>query len=271
MIRSASAVLSLRCSRAHRRTTSQKPLSTSNTKPQTSFPHATFLYFPTVDQSINASPQISSRRAALALKTLQLLFRMFHSAWQNRLKLIIGPVGYQSYMRRSLQTVILFEAKRCISPRLSTLRPFQKRALLMTTVNHILREIDFLTASEKEAVLWKTQRRQEQLDDATAWKRCKIVERELVKLCQQLTRYIEPTRTHQLSVNMLVQELYVSRWETSALLLPHPVPLHACLSDTHTCFSLILFSFLLLSPGSSPSWYIRQMYLLSIPFFLNCC
>jgi len=159
-----------------------------------------------------------------------------HSVWQNRLKLIVGPMGYQSYMRRSMQTVLLYEAKRCILPRISRLRPFQKRALLMSMIYSILREIDFLTPSEKEAVLWKTQRSQEQLDPVTAWKRCKIIERDLGKLCQQLTRYIEASRTHQQSVNLLVQHLYVS-WFGSCF-LHVMLSLHMTVSFFQMCFSL---------------------------------
>lgn len=136
------------------------------------------------------------------------------------MKLIVGPMGYQSYMRRSMQTVLLYEAKRCILPRISRLRPFQKRVLLMTMTYNILRDIDILTPSEKEAVLWKTQRSQQQLDPVTAWKRCKIIERDLGKLCQQLAQYVEASRTHQQSVNLLVQHLYVS-WFGSVLHTTH--------------------------------------------------
>lgn len=135
---------------------------------------------------------------------------MFHGAWQDRLKLIMGSVGYQAYMRRSLQTVVLYEAKRCIAPRIPRLRPFQKRALLLNMIYNILRKIDFLSASEKEAVLWKTQRSQEQLDPVTAWKRCKIIERDLSKLLSDFPPFVAPGRPHSSSVDMLVQDMYVS-------------------------------------------------------------
>jgi len=60
---------------------------------------------------------------------------MFHTDWQDRLKVIVGPDGYEPYMRRSMQTVVLYEAKRCIKPRIARLRPFQKRALLMSMLS----------------------------------------------------------------------------------------------------------------------------------------
>ena len=135
---------------------------------------------------------------------------MVHSVWQERLKRIIGPTGYQPYMRRSMQTIVLYEAKRCIAPRVSRLRPFQKRALLLSIVYSVLREIDFMTSSDKEAVLWKTQRSREQLDDVTAWKRCKIIQRDLNKLLLEIPQYTVPGRPHGIAVDMMVQGMFVS-------------------------------------------------------------
>ena len=146
---------------------------------------------------------------------------MLHSAWQDRLKPIIGAVGYQSYMRRSMQTVVLYEAQRCIAPRVSRLRPFQKRALLMSMVYNILSEIDFMTPSDKEAVLWKTQRSQEQLDPATAWKRCRIIERDLNKLLRQMPKFASPDRPHGVAVDMLVQTIFVSSLRRIGIFNPY--------------------------------------------------
>ena len=148
---------------------------------------------------------------------------MFHNGWQERLKRIIGPTGYQPYMRRSMQTIVLYEAKRCITPRLSRLRPFQKRALLLSMVHNVLWEIDFMTAADKESVLWKTQRSREQLDAVTAWKRCKIIQRDLDKLLLEIPRYMAPMRPHSVAVEMMVQAMFVSQsvsaGECSCLLL----------------------------------------------------
>ena len=131
--------------------------------------------------------------------------------WQSRVQLILGPAGCQTYMRRSLQTAVLYAAKHTIAPRLPRLRPFQKRALLMTQVVYLLdtTALDFLSPTQKEAVLWRTEKHRVQLDEVTAWKRCKIVERDLAKLRAQFLSYIHPTRTHQQSVDRLVQDAYV--------------------------------------------------------------
>lgn len=135
-----------------------------------------------------------------------------HGAWQDRLRLIVGPEGYQLYMRRSLQTIILYEAKRIIRPRLSHLRPFQKRALLLEQVYMLLDAIplDFLEPQQKEQILWRTQKDGKQLDDVTAWKRTKIIERDLAKTLKDFKPFTAHGRTHQESVNMFVLAAYVS-------------------------------------------------------------
>jgi hypothetical protein len=91
------------------------------------------------------------------------------TTWQDRLQAILGPGGYaDSYMRRSLQTVLLFEAMRCIQPHLDKLRPFQKRALLLMQVHKLLDSLDFLSPQQKEEVLWRTQKTGETLTDDVA-------------------------------------------------------------------------------------------------------
>jgi hypothetical protein len=135
---------------------------------------------------------------------------MFHRDWQERLKQIIGSTGYQVYMRRSIQTVVLHEAMRCIAPRVSMLRPFQKRALLMSMVHNILSEINFMTPSVRQEILWKTQRSQEQLDPVAAWRRCKTIQLNLNTLLQEIPRFMAPGRSHGVAVDMLVQAMFVS-------------------------------------------------------------
>lgn len=49
------------------------------------------------------------------------------STWQERLKVAVGPRGYDGSMRRSVQTVLLYEALRCIESTHQKLRPFQRK------------------------------------------------------------------------------------------------------------------------------------------------
>lgn len=141
---------------------------------------------------------------------------LLHGAWQNRLRLIIGPQGYMPFQRRSLQTIVLYEAKRIIRPLLSRLRPFQKRALLLGQVYKLLDAIplDFLNPHQKEQILWRTQKDGKQIDDVTAWKRTKIIERDLVKTVREFKAFLAIGRTHQESVDMFVQATYVSPWRS---------------------------------------------------------
>ena len=142
---------------------------------------------------------------------------LLHGAWQNRLRLIVGPQGYQPYQRRSLQTIVLYEAKRIIRPLLTRLRPFQKRVLLLEEVYKLLDAIpsDFLNPHQKEQILWRTQKGGKQIDDVRAWQRTKIIERDLVKTIREFKSFLALStlgRRHQECVNMFVQASYVSAW-----------------------------------------------------------
>lgn len=78
-----------------------------------------------------------------------------NATWQGRLKAAIGPRGYHIGMRRSLQTIILYEAKRAIEPRLKTLRPYQRKAAFMEQCFFLLDSLDFIFANQKVEILWR--------------------------------------------------------------------------------------------------------------------
>jgi hypothetical protein len=131
--------------------------------------------------------------------------------WQERLKKILGPGGYaDSYMRRSMQTVVLYEAMRCIQPHLEILRPFQKRALLWMQVHKLLDSLDFLTPQQKKEVLWRTQKKGEHLNDESAWSRAKTNEKYLRKTVQEIGPFIVAGQSHQQAVDAMVRQAYVS-------------------------------------------------------------
>lgn len=66
------------------------------------------------------------------------------STWLERLILLVGPRGYHDCMRRSLQSVILYEAKRCIEDELPNLKPFQRKIALMDQANGLIDSLPFL-------------------------------------------------------------------------------------------------------------------------------
>jgi hypothetical protein len=132
------------------------------------------------------------------------------STWQDRLKAAIGPRGYENCMRRSLQTVLLYEAKRCVAHRLPSLRPFQRKAAYMDQALALLDSLDFLYPHQKSEVLWRTASSKEHLDADIAWKREKGIEKEMSTLAKKIKPFVAKAQTHEEAVNMLIQDLYES-------------------------------------------------------------
>lgn len=122
---------------------------------------------------------------------------------------MIGSRGYENTMRRSLQTVILYEAKRVISPRLNSLRPFQRKLAFMDQAIALLDSLDFLFPHQKEEIFWRTATSKEVLKPDIAWKRVKLVEKELARLAQEVKSFQGAGRSHQEAVDALVLEIYV--------------------------------------------------------------
>lgn len=130
------------------------------------------------------------------------------STWQDRLKAAIGPRGYENCMRRSLQTVILYEAKRCIAHRLSSLRPFQRKAAYMDQANALLESLDFLYPHQKTEVLWRTASSKETLDSEIAWKREKGIEKSFLELSKKIKGFMPKAKTHNDACDLLIQHLF---------------------------------------------------------------
>ena len=130
------------------------------------------------------------------------------ATWQDRLKAVIGPRGYENCMRRSLQTAILYEAKRCVAHRLPSLRPFQRKAAFMDQAFALLDSLDFLYPHQKAEILWRTASSKEQLDADIAWKREKGIEKELAVLSANIKPFVPKAKTHEEAVNLLVQDMF---------------------------------------------------------------
>jgi hypothetical protein len=130
------------------------------------------------------------------------------STWQERLKVAIGPRGYDGCMRRSLQTVLLYEAKRCIEPKLQSLRPFQRKSAHIDQMLALLESLTFVLPHQKEEIMWRTGSSKEPLTAEIAWKRAKSVDNELEKLAKALKPFIVAGKTHNEIVDLLVQSLF---------------------------------------------------------------
>ena len=132
------------------------------------------------------------------------------STWLERLTLLIGPRGYNDCMRRSLQSVILYEARRCIEDDLPGMKPFQRKIALMDQANGLIESLPFLLPHQREEILWRTATSKEHLNGDIAYKRIQQINKELQKLAKLVKQFIEPTTTHQDWVNRLEQFLFVS-------------------------------------------------------------
>lgn len=132
------------------------------------------------------------------------------SSWLEKLTLLIGPRGYSDCMRRSLQSVILYEAKRCLEADLPSLKPFQRKVALMDQAAGLIESLPFLMPHQREEILWRTATSKEQINGDIAYKRIQQINKELQKLCTQIKPFIVPSTSHQEWVNQLEQHLFVS-------------------------------------------------------------
>jgi hypothetical protein len=132
------------------------------------------------------------------------------SSFQDRFKRAIGPRGYEVCMRRSVQTVILYEAYRCIESRISALRPFQRKFAFWDQAVALLRQSDLLP-HQREEILWRTGTSKEPMQIDTAWKRMKLIEKEIEKLIEEKVKplYAEG-KTHEEICSEFVQKQYES-------------------------------------------------------------
>lgn len=130
------------------------------------------------------------------------------SSWLDRLKLLLGPRGYDHSMRRSIQTIVIYEAKRCIQPRVGDLRPFQRKVALVDQAQALVNTLDFCLPHHKAEILWRTSTSRENVTPEICWKRFQLVQKELERLADQIKQYMAPDRSHQEAVDLLEQNLF---------------------------------------------------------------
>ena len=75
------------------------------------------------------------------------------------------PNGYSSVMRRSVQTVLLFEAQRCVREKIASMRPFQRKIALYNQLCALLNTLDFIPSNDRKEVLWRTGTSKEAMND----------------------------------------------------------------------------------------------------------
>ncbi|KAI2497447.1 hypothetical protein MHU86_17051 [Fragilaria crotonensis] len=107
--------------------------------------------------------------------------------WLSRLQEAIGPSGYDSSHRRSVQTVVLYEANRCIADALPHLRPFQRKVAYIDMANALLDSINFIPPHQRLEIFWRTGTSKEPMNADTAWKRRKLLTKDIERIKDAVT------------------------------------------------------------------------------------
>jgi len=99
----------------------------------------------------------------------------------------MGERGYDHGMRRSVQTVTLYEAYCCISNRLPSHRPFQcELAFFDQAIALVDTASDYLLPHKREEIMWWTGTSKEPMQPKMAWKRMKLIEKEVEKVVEKI-------------------------------------------------------------------------------------
>eukprot|EP00585_Thalassiosira_rotula_P007443 CAMPEP_0196139714 /NCGR_PEP_ID=MMETSP0910-20130528/6886_1 /TAXON_ID=49265 /ORGANISM="Thalassiosira rotula, Strain GSO102" /LENGTH=383 /DNA_ID=CAMNT_0041400471 /DNA_START=446 /DNA_END=1597 /DNA_ORIENTATION=+ len=132
---------------------------------------------------------------------------------------------YQTSMRRSLQSVALYEADRCLKNRYSQLRPFQKKYALFATAVDLLSTLDFLNEYHRQEIMFRTNASKEPLAPDLAWRRMKLITREinqtiLPKAKALLEDDANKEKSHDVICEILLQNMFEENSEKNSK--PYP-------------------------------------------------
>ena len=138
------------------------------------------------------------------------------STFAERLRNATSP-GYDNSLRRSIQSVVLFEARRILSQieaqrtaeNLENLKAFQKKHVHWELANALLETTDLLP-HQRAAVMWRTATSREPLGPETAWKRSKTIEKELKAICDSIRPLQADGRSHDEAIDEYILQTFVS-------------------------------------------------------------
>lgn len=139
------------------------------------------------------------------------------STFSDRLRNAIGPGGYDNALRRSMQSVALFEAKRVLAQmeaqrtaeNLASLRAFQRKHVHWEVAKAVLETTD-LQPQQRAEIMWRTGTSKEPLGPETAWKRCKTIDKELKTLADSIRPLQAGGRSHEEAIDEFVRQAFVS-------------------------------------------------------------
>lgn len=137
---------------------------------------------------------------------------------------------YQQVMRRSLQSIALWEAHRSLESQYAKLRPFQRKYALFATAVELLKTLDFLDHYQRQEVMFRTIASREPTPVEVTWKRMRVLEREIASTILPRARALLVAdkaegreRTHDELCDAILQGMYDESKETGAGSgRPHP-------------------------------------------------
>lgn len=102
-----------------------------------------------------------------------------------------------------------------LKSRYPNLRPFQKKFALHATTIDLLNSLDFLNDYHRQEIMFRTNASKEQLPPDLAWKRMKLITREvnqtiLPKAKALIEQDNNSEKSHDEICDMLLQSMYVS-------------------------------------------------------------
>lgn len=146
------------------------------------------------------------------------------ATFSERLRAAIGPSGYDASLRRSIQSVALYEAKRVLIQmetqrtvdNLPSLRAFQRKHVYWELAKAVLETSD-LAPHEQTQVWWRTGTSKEPLGAETAWKRAKNIEKELKSLEETIRPLLAEAQSDDEAIDTFIRQSFVSTNEWCGL------------------------------------------------------
>jgi len=116
---------------------------------------------------------------------------------------------YSISMRRSVQTVVLYEANRCLHNHYGHLKPFQRKTALLDTAKDLVNSLSFVPLYQRMEIMFRTAAGKIALSPELAWRRMKLINREIKKtICPKISKLSEGCSSHDELCENFLQEEY---------------------------------------------------------------
>mmetsp|Transcript_14629 Transcript_14629/g.14108 ORF Transcript_14629/g.14108 Transcript_14629/m.14108 type:complete len:333 (-) Transcript_14629:83-1081(-) len=130
------------------------------------------------------------------------------TSFPDRLADAIGG-RYSAAMRRSVQTVVLYEANRCLKDRYSALRPFQRKIALYDTAVDLINSFEVIPPYLRTEIMYRTASSKLPLSADLAWRRMKLIDREIQKIIiPKIKPFLESDKDHKDICSEFIQDQY---------------------------------------------------------------